>query len=99
MYKNNKPNQYNKPNQKERFQLKEGKYSIEYIEKPLTPFEEFITNLSNNSNTQGFVRNLSPAISLLHQTQSGQQIAKDLYWLNSSAQKPINAVAHCLCAF
>ena len=26
MYKNNKPNQYNKPNQKERFQLKEGKY-------------------------------------------------------------------------
>lgn len=82
-----------------RAKLKEGKYSIEYIEKPLTPFEEFITNLSNNSNTQGFVRNLSPAISLLHQTQSGQQIAKDLYWLNSSAQKPINAVAHCLCAF
>ena len=26
MYKNNKPNQYNKPKQKERFQLKEGKY-------------------------------------------------------------------------
>ena len=26
MYKNNKPNQYNQPKQKERFQLKEGKY-------------------------------------------------------------------------
>jgi protease-4 len=79
--------------------LKEGKYSIEYLEKPLTPFEEFITNLSGNSATQGFVRNLSPAISLMQQTKSGQQISKDLSWLNSSAQKPINAVAHCLCIF
>lgn len=82
-----------------RANLKEGNYSIEYIEKPLSPFEEFITNLSGNTATSGFVRYLSPAISLLQQTKSGQQISKDLYWLNSSAQKPINAVAHCLCAF
>jgi protease-4 len=82
-----------------RAKLKEGNYSIEYIEKPLSPFEEFITNLSGNSATQGFVGYLSPAISLLQQTKSGQQISKDLYWLNSSAQKPINAVAHCLCVF
>lgn len=82
-----------------RAKLKEGQYSVEYIEIPLTPFEEFITNLSGNSATQGFVRNLSPAIHLLQQTKSGQQISKDLFWLNSSAQKPINAVAHCLCVF
>lgn len=82
-----------------RAKLKEGQYSVEYIEIPLTPFEEFITNLSGNSATQGFVRNLSPAIHLLQQTKSGQQISKDLIWLNSSAQKPINAVAHCLCVF
>jgi protease-4 len=82
-----------------RANLKEGNYSIEYIEKPLSPFEEFISNLSGNTATSGFVRYLSPAISLLQQTKSGQQISKDLYWLNSSAQKPINAVAHCLCVF
>ena len=82
-----------------RAKLKEGNYSIEYIEKPMSPFEEFISNLSGNTATSGFVRYLSPAISLLQQTKSGQQINKDLYWLNSSAQKPINAVAHCLCVF
>ncbi len=82
-----------------RAKLKEGKYSVEYIEKPLTPFEEFVTNMSGNTATMGFVRNLSPAISVLQQTKSGQQISKDLFWLNSSAQKPINAVAHCLCVF
>jgi protease-4 len=82
-----------------RAKLKQGKYSIEYIEKPLSPFEEFITNLSANTATQTWVRNLSPAISLLQQTQSGQQLSKDLLWLNSNAQKPINAVAHCLCIF
>lgn len=82
-----------------RAKLKEGKYSIEYVEKPLTPFEEFINNIAGNSATQGYVRNLSPAISLLQQTKSGQQITKDLYWLNTSAQKPVNAIAHCLCEF
>lgn len=82
-----------------RAKLKDGNYSVEYIEKPLSPFEEFITNLSGNSATQGLVRSLSPAISLLQMTKSGQQINKDLNWLNSSAQKPINAVAHCFCAF
>ena len=57
MYPNNKPNQYNQPKQRERFQLKNGKYfwmsSLmgTYTEEKEKQVREFITNkLKENNN-------------------------------------------------
>lgn len=82
-----------------RAKLNQDAYSVDYIEQPLTPFEQFIANLSGNSETQGLVRWASPALGLLQQTRLGQQMHADLKWLNRQSTRPINAVAHCFCAF
>ncbi len=82
-----------------RAKLNQDAYSVDYIEQPLTPFEQFIANLSGNSETQGLVRWASPALGLLQQTRLGQQMHADLKWLNRQNTRPINAVAHCFCAF
>lgn len=82
-----------------RAKLNNDNYRVEYIEQPLSPFEQFIANLSGNSETQGLIRWASPALGLLQQTRLGQQMQSDLKWLDRQSTRPINAVAHCFCAF
>lgn len=82
-----------------RAKLKKDSYEVNYIETPLSPFEQFLENLSRNSATQGLVRQFSPALGFINQTALGRQISTDLLWLNRQGSKPINAVAHCFCAF
>lgn len=83
-----------------RAKLGKDSFNVEYIETPLTPFEQFIANLAGNSETQGLVRWASPALGLLQQTGLGKQVHADLKWLDrNNASKPVNALAHCFCAF
>ncbi|HWR96673.1 MAG TPA: signal peptide peptidase SppA [Arenimonas sp.] len=82
-----------------RAKLKQGAYDVDYIETPISPFEQFLENLSRNSATQGLVRQFAPALALANQTQLGQRVGADLLWLNRNGSKPVNAVAHCFCAF
>jgi protease-4 len=82
-----------------RAKLKQGAYDVDYIETPMSPFEEFLENLSRNSATQGLLRNFAPALALANQTQLGQRVGADLLWLNRNGSKPVNAIAHCFCAF
>jgi protease-4 len=82
-----------------RAKLKQGAYDVDYIETPMSPFEQFLENLSRNSATQGLVRNFAPALALANQTQLGQRVGADLLWLNRNGSKPVNAIAHCFCAF
>ena len=82
-----------------RAKLQKGAFDVEYIESPLSPFEQFLENLTRNSATQGLVRNFAPALGFINQTALGQQVSHDLLWLNRQGSKPLNAVAHCFCAF
>ncbi len=82
-----------------RAKLGKGAFDVEYIETPMSPFEQFLENLSRNSATQGLVRNVSPALGFINQTALGRQVSGDLLWLNRQGGKPYNAVAHCFCAF
>ncbi len=82
-----------------RANLKTDQFEINYIESPLSPFEQFLENMARNSATQGIVRSFSPALTFLNQTQMGNRVSSDLLWLNRNSSKPINAVAHCFCAF
>jgi len=82
-----------------RAKLQKGAFDVEYIETPLSPFEQFLENLSRNSATQGLVRNFAPALGLINQTALGRQVSHDLLWLNRQGSKPLNAVAHCFCVF
>jgi protease IV len=82
-----------------RAKLGKEAYRVDYIEQPLTPFEQFIANLSGNSETQGLLRWASPALGLLQQSRLGQQVHTDLQWLNRQNTRPVNALAHCFCVF
>lgn len=82
-----------------RANLKADQFELTYIESPLSPFEQFLENMARNSATQGIVRSFSPALTFLNQTQMGNRVSSDLQWLNRNSSKPINAVAHCFCAF
>lgn len=82
-----------------RAKLGKNDYRVDYIEEPMSPFEQFISNLAGNSETQGLVRWASPALGLIQQTRMGQQIRADLQWLDRNTSKPVNAVAHCFCTF
>jgi protease IV len=79
--------------------LGKSDYRVDYIEEPMSPFEQFISNLAGNSETQGLVRWASPALGLIQQTRMGKQIRADLQWLDRNTGKPVNAIAHCFCTF
>ncbi|WP_395771342.1 signal peptide peptidase SppA [Arenimonas sp.] len=82
-----------------RAKLGKNDYRVDYIEEPMSPFEQFVSNLAGNSETQGLVRWASPALGLIQQTRMGQQIRADLQWLDRNTSKSVNAVAHCFCTF
>jgi len=82
-----------------RAKLGKNDYRVDYIEEPMSPFEQFISNLAGKSETQGLVRWASPALGLIQQTRLGQQIRADLQWLDRNTSKPVNAIAHCFCTF
>ena len=82
-----------------RAKLDKDGFNVEYIETPLSPFEQFIANLAGNTETQGLVRWASPALGLLQSTGLGKRIHADLRWLEPDVRKPVNALAHCFCTF
>ncbi len=77
--------------------LDEG-YAVTYIEKPLTPFEQFVVNLGKNSRTDGLLRVLAPTPLLLDR-ETLATAERELAWLDRKGRSPFRAVAHCLCAY
>jgi protease-4 len=78
--------------------LEDGKYRVTYIEKPLTPFEQFVVNMGQNSRTQGLLRVLGPAPLMLDR-ETLATAERELAWLDRKGRSPFHAVAHCLCAY
>jgi protease-4 len=78
--------------------LEEGKYGVTYVEKPLTPFERFVTNLGGNSRMQGLLRALAPTPLLLDRATL-DRVERELVWLNRDSRMPFRTVVHCLCDY
>ena len=77
--------------------LEDGKYSVRYVEKPLTPFEKFLVDIGGQARFQGAMRLLAPAALGLDR-ETAERIGEELGWLESQSNTPYRAVAHCLCA-
>ena len=73
-------------------------HGVRYIEKPLTPFEQFVVNLGNSGRADGLLRVLAPAtLGLDRQTLA--KVEGELRWLDRSGRTPFQSVAHCLCDY
>ena len=75
--------------------LEEGKYAVRYVERPLTPFEQFIVNMGGQARYQGMLRLLAPSLGLDRGT--AERLEQELRWLDDKSRAPYRAVAHCLC--
>lgn len=76
--------------------LEEGKYAVQFIEKPLTPFEQFLVDVGGQARFQGLVRLLAPA-SLGLDAATAARVQDEMRWLESQTRAPYRGVAHCLC--
>ena len=75
--------------------LEEGKYAVRYVERPLTPFEQFIVNMGGQARYQGMLRLLAPSLGFDRGT--AERLEQELRWLDDKSRAPYRAVAHCLC--
>ena len=73
-------------------------YVVSYIEKPLTPFEQFVVNMGKSSRTEGLLRVLAPT-PLMIDRETLATAERELAWLDGKGRSPFRAVAHCLCAY
>jgi protease-4 len=79
-------------------ELKPGAHGVRYIEKPLTPFEQFVVNMGQDARMHGLLRVLAPTPLLLDK-QTLADMEREIGWLDRSGRTPFRAVAHCLCAY
>lgn len=71
-------------------------YDVQYVEKPLTPFDQLFLDMSRSTRMAGLVRNFGP-LSMLLEGETGQRLQSELSWLQPRKGSPIRAVAHCFC--
>lgn len=76
--------------------LEEGKYGVRYVEKPLSPFEQFLVDMGGQARYQGVLRLLGPSLPGLDRATVAK-VEQELRWLDGKARTPYRAVAHCLC--
>ena len=81
-----------------RANLEAGKYGVHYVEKPLSPFEEFVVNMGGSARGQGLLRLLAPSMGLVHR-ETIEKLDREVAWLERRGRTPFQAVAHCLCAW
>jgi len=72
-------------------------YRTEYVEKPLTPFEQFAQNLGSNARVASTMVQLGVAPMLLGD-QGMAQLQKDLALLQPPKGQPFRSVVHCFCS-
>ena len=74
-------------------------YGVQYIEKPLSAFEQVFLDMSRSSRMSALVRNMGP-MQTVFGSEATERVQKELSWLQPQrGASPIRAVAHCLCDF
>ncbi|MEO5596111.1 MAG: signal peptide peptidase SppA, partial [Lysobacteraceae bacterium] len=69
---------------------------VEYIEKPMTPFQKFFAGMAGNTRAQSMLTGSGLAAWFLP-AHTQEQLQHGLAWLVSQQKRPFNALAHCLC--
>ncbi len=74
-------------------------YGVQYIEKPLSAFEQVFLDMSRSARLSAIVRNMGP-MQTVFGSEAAERVQKELSWLQPQpGASPIRAVAHCLCDF
>ena len=79
--------------------LEEGKYGVTYVERPLSPIEQFIVNMGGSARGQATLRLIAPGMPLLLDRPTLERIERSLAWLDRDGRTPFQAVAHCFCDY
>ncbi|KFN49880.1 signal peptide peptidase SppA [Arenimonas composti] len=74
-------------------------HRVRYVEKPLTPFENFLVGLGQNASTRSLLRVLAPSPVLGLDRRTADTLERELAWLDRSGRTPFRAIAHCFCAY
>lgn len=78
--------------------LESGEYRLSYIERPLTPFERFVTSFGQSRQVQALAQ-WSGLDGMLLDRDVAADIGRDLAWLRGQQGQPLRALAHCFCGF
>ena len=74
-----------------------GEYDVQYVEKPLSAFDQIFLDMSRKANLAGLVRNFGPLPAVLGR-ETSERLQSELGWLQArKGASPIRAVAHCFC--
>jgi protease-4 len=72
-------------------------YDVEYVEKPLSAFDQIFLDMSRRSALAGLVRSAGPAAALLGKDEI-ERVHAELSWLQRpKTGLPVRVVAHCFC--
>ena len=74
-------------------------YDVQYVEKPMSAFEQVFLDMSRSARLSVLVRNFGPLPAVLG-SETAERLQGELAWLQPrKGASPIRAVAHCLCDF
>ena len=77
--------------------LQTGDYDVQYVEKPLSAFDQVFLDMSRSTSMAALVRNFGPLPAVLGK-ETGERLRSELEWLQPrKGASPIRAVAHCFC--
>ncbi|MGH8108941.1 MAG: signal peptide peptidase SppA [Arenimonas sp.] len=76
--------------------LDKGAFRLNYVERPMSPFEQFFAGMNGNATGNAILRNFSPMNSMLGRDTS-ERVQKELRWLEGKGRTPYQGVVHCLC--
>ncbi len=71
-------------------------FRLNYVERPMSPFEQFFAGMNGNATGNAILRNFSPMNSMLGR-DTGERVQKELRWLEGKGRTPYQGVVHCLC--
>jgi protease-4 len=70
--------------------------AVQYVEKPMTPFERFFSNISENTRARSLL-SASGLAGFVLPSHAQDELQHGLGWLQSQQKHPFSAVAHCFC--
>ena len=71
-------------------------FRLTYVERPTTPFEQFIASLNGNATGNAILRNMNPKNGMLGR-DTAERVQKEMRWLEGKGRVPYQGVVHCLC--
>ena len=76
-----------------------AKYDVQYVEKPMSAFEQVFLDMSRSTRMAALIRNFGPLPAVMG-GETADRLQAELAWLQPrKGASPIRAVAHCLCDF